>query len=121
MESGGGIGGAGDVVRLLKDEKTYKKLKRDPTLNYQDKFKEALWDLKVRGVIPDKMHSDLFPTTDQPPRFYGVPKVHKATMPLQPIVSSIGTILYGVAKYLAKVLSSLEGTTEHHIKKSKTL
>ena len=51
----------------LKDENTYKKLKRDRTSNYQDKFKEALWDLKVHGVIPDKMHHDLFPTTDQPP------------------------------------------------------
>ena len=26
---------------LLKDEKSYKKLKCDPTSNYQDKFKEA--------------------------------------------------------------------------------
>ena len=51
---------------LLRDEKTYKKLKRDPTSNYQDKFKESLWDLKVHGVISDTMHRDLFPTTDQP-------------------------------------------------------
>ena len=52
---------------LLKDGKTYQKLKRDPTSNYQEKFKEDLWDLKVGGVITYKMHHDLFPTTDQPP------------------------------------------------------
>ena len=104
---------------LLKDEKTYKKLKRDPTSNYQDKFKEALWDLKVRGVISDKMYHDLFPNTDQQPFFYGLLKVHKITMPLWPIVSSIGIISYGVAKYLAKVLSPLVYKTEHHVKNSK--
>ena len=49
---------------LLKDGKTYKKLKQDLTSNYQDRFKEALWDRKVRGVISDKMHCDLFPTTE---------------------------------------------------------
>ena len=70
---------------LLKDEKIYKKLKQDLTSNYQDTFMEALWDLKVCGVISDKMHHGLFPTTDHPPpppHFYELPKVHKATMPL---------------------------------------
>ena len=65
------------------------------------------------------MPRDLFLTTDQPPHFYGLPNVHKATMPLWPIVSSIGTISYGVAKYLAKVLSPLVGRTEHHVKNTK--
>ena len=74
---------------LLKYGKTYQKLKWDPTSNYQDKFKEALWDLKVRGVITIKMHWYLFPITDQPAHLYGLPKVRKATMPLCPIVSSI--------------------------------
>ena len=71
---------------LLMDEKTYKKLKWDPTSNYQDTFKEAMYDLKVRGDIYDKMDCDLIPTTDQLPSFYALPKVHKATMPLRPIV-----------------------------------
>ena len=98
----------------LKDGKTYQKLKRDPISNYQHKFKEALSDLKVHVVITDKMHRDLFLT-----HFYGLPKVHKATMPLRPIVSSIDTIFYGVAKYLAKVLSPPVGKTEHHVQNSK--
>ena len=65
------------------------------------------------------MHHDLFPITDPAPHFCGLLKVLKATMPLQPIVSSIGTILYDVAKYLAKVLSPLVGKTEHHTMNSK--
>ena len=40
-------------------------------------------------------------------------------MPLRPIVSSIGTITYQCARYLADVLSPLVGKTEHHVKNSK--
>ena len=53
------------------------------------------------------------------PRFYGLPKVHKANTPLRTIVSSIGTITYASAKYLADILSPLVGNTEHHVKNSK--
>ena len=34
---------------LLKDEKTYLKLKRDPISKYRDKFVDALQDLKREG------------------------------------------------------------------------
>ena len=39
-------------------------------------------------------------------------------MPLRPIVSSIGTISYECARYLATILSPLVGKTEHHVKNS---
>ena len=42
----------------------------------------------------------------------------KADMPLQPIVSSIGTIFYECACNLAKVLSPLVGKTEGHVRNS---
>ena len=45
-------------------------------------------------------------------------KVHKADMPLRLIVSSIRTISYECARYLATVLSPLVGKTEHHVKNS---
>ena len=64
------------------------------------------------------MHKKLNPTTDLPPRFYNLPKVHKTNMPLHLIVSSIGTITYEYASYLANVLFTLVGKTEHHIKNS---
>ena len=43
------------------------------------------------------------------PKFYGLPKIHKTGIPLRPIVSSIGSVTYGVAKVLAKVLKPLVG------------
>ena len=103
---------------LLKDEKTYLKLKRDPTNKYRDKCVDALQHLKERGVIDKGLSKKLYLSTDQPPRLYGLSKVHKANMPLQPIGSSIRTISYEYASYLANVLSTRVGKTEHHVKNS---
>ena len=49
-------------------------------------------------------------------KFYGLPKVHKTGNTLRPIVSSRGSVTYGVAKVLTKVLKPLVGKSPHHIK-----
>ena len=104
---------------LLSDSKTYKKLKGDPTAKFKRQFVTALKDLKDRKVISWEFHKKLYPTTDQPPRFYGLPKVHKANMPLRPIVSGIGSISYNCSKHLAEVLTCLVGKTDAYVKNSK--
>ena len=103
---------------LLNDEKTCKKQKGDPTRKYKAELRNVLRDLKDRKIITLDLHRKLYPTVDQPPRFYSLPKVHKNNIPLRLIVSSIGTITYECAKYLADVLSPLMGKTEHHVKNS---
>ena len=50
-----------------------------------------------------------------PPKFCGLPKIHKPDTPLRPIVSSCGSVTYGVAKELAKILKPLVGKSPHHI------
>ena len=50
-----------------------------------------------------------------PPKFYGLPKIHKPDTPLRPIVSCCGSVTYGVTKELAKILKSLVGKSPHHI------
>ena len=47
--------------------------------------------------------------------FYGLPKIHKPNTPLRPIVSSCGSVTYGLAKELAKILKPLVGKSPHHI------
>ena len=42
-----------------------------------------------------------------PPKFYGLPKIHKTGTPLRPIVSSRGSITYGVAKELSHIIKPL--------------
>ena len=57
----------------------------------------------------------MYPTGCIPPKFYGLPKIHKPDTPLRPIVSSCGSVTYGVAKKLAKILKPLVGKPPHHI------
>ena len=45
--------------------------------------------------------------------FYGLPKIHKPDTPLRPIVSRCGSVTYGVAKELAKILKPLVGKSPH--------
>ena len=42
-------------------------------------------------------------------KFYGLPKIHKLDIPLRHIVSSHGSVTYGVAKVLTKILKPLLG------------
>ena len=57
----------------------------------------------------------MYPTGCVPPKLYGLPKIHKADTPLRPIVSSCGSVTYGVAKELVKILKPLVGKSPHHI------
>ena len=57
----------------------------------------------------------MYPTGCVPPKFYGLPKIHKTGTPLRPIVSSRGSVTYGVAKVHSKVIQPLVGKSPHHI------
>ena len=57
----------------------------------------------------------MYPTGCVPPKFYGLPKIHKPDTPLRPIVSNCGYVTYGVANELAKILKPLVGKFPHHI------
>ena len=104
---------------MLQDTKTYNKRKHDPTAKYKRELAALLKELRDRQAISNTLHKRLYPTSDQPPRFYGLPKTHKINMSLRPIVSTIGSITYETAKHLAEVLSPLVGQTEFHVKNSK--
>ena len=58
----------------------------------------------------------MYPTGAVPPRFYGLPKIHKRGIPLRPIVSSRESTSYEVAKEVARILKLLVGSSPHHIK-----
>ena len=57
----------------------------------------------------------MYPTGCVLPKIYGLPNIHKTGNPLRPIVSSRGSVTYGVAKGISKVLKALVGKSPHHI------
>jgi len=76
------------MSRMLEDE-TYTRLKKDPTSRVETKVGNMLKSLENRGHMSDKERRYLTPQCSSPPQMYGLPKIHKANIPLRPIVSAI--------------------------------
>ena len=67
----------------------------------------------------EAMYRNMYPSGCTAPKFYGLPKIHKTGTPLRPIVSSRGSVTYGVAKVIAKVLKPLVGKSPPHTQSTK--
>ena len=91
----------------LLDQSTYKTLAADPTNKYKNKLISLLKTIKSEGGIDERTYKKPYPTGAGTPKFYGLPKVHKAGVPLRPIVSSIGAVTYETSKELSKILKPL--------------
>ena len=101
---------------LLQDTNKYKVLPKDPTPQLKNKLITLLKDIKQTGGLTTQKYKQLYPTSAVPPKFYGLPKIHKTGTPLRPIVSSRGSITYGVAKELSHIIKPLVGQSPHHLK-----
>ena len=78
--------------------------------NLEGRLQRLLRKLKKDGHLDNVVYENIYPKGSQPARIYGLPKMHKdsgpnSTPPFRPIVSSIGTYNYNLAKYLCNLLS----------------
>ena len=96
-------------AQLIQHTNTYKVLPKDPTSQLKNKLISFLKDIKQTGGLSTHKYKQLYPTSAVPPKFYGLPKIHKTGTPLRPTVSSRGSITYGVAKELANIIKPLVG------------
>ena len=99
----------------LLNQSTYKVITKDPTNTIKNKLINILKGIKTKTGLGINTYKSMYPTGCVPPKFYGLPKIHKPETPLRPIVSSCGSVTYGVAKELAKILKPLVGKSPHHI------
>ena len=97
----------------LLSQSSYKNISTDPTNRYKNKLITLLKKIKTEGGMDDATYRRLYPTGASPPKFYGLPKVHKSGMPLRPIVSSIGSLTYDTSKELSRILKPLVGRSHH--------
>ncbi|XP_052738615.1 uncharacterized protein LOC128198277 [Bicyclus anynana] len=103
---------------LLKDTTTYKKVNYNPTARVTRKTTKLIRD--YRNVIGDDVSNNLLrPRNIQPPKLYGLPKIHKCDVPLRPIVSQIDSPTYELAKHVSSVLQPLVGHTSSYVKDSR--
>ena len=94
---------------------TYRAIPQDPTITIKNKLINILKRVKNQTGLDYVTYESMYPTGSVPPKFYGLPKIHKPDTPLRPIVSSCGSVTYGVAKELTKILKPLVGKSPHHI------
>ena len=102
-------------VQELLAQPAHRLLPRDPTNKIKSQLITRLRKIKKDNNLEEDPYKAIYPTGCIPPKFYGLPKIHKTSNPLRPIVSSRGSVTYRVAKVLSKVFKPLVGKSPHHI------
>ena len=101
----------------VNDKQTYEVLKRDPTPVLQRKLNNKLrmLTLKKTDKIDFRRYNRLRCSVPQPPKLYGLPKLHKLNIPMRSIVSFCGSPTYQLSKYLTNVLKPLTDESRHKL------
>ena len=99
----------------LLHQPNYKILQADSTNKYKNKLISLLKSIKAEGGIDENTCKRLYPIGAEPPKYYGLPKVHKPRMPLRPIISSIGSVTHATAKEFSRILKPFVGRSPHHV------
>ena len=102
-------------ARDLLNTPAYKEIPRDPTNRIKAQLITKLRRIKKDRKLDEGTYRTMYPTSWVPPKFYGLPKIHKTGTPLRPIVSSRDSVTYRVARVLSKVIQPLVGKSPHHI------
>ena len=58
----------------------------------------------VKRYVSDNTYKYIMPSGSEPGRMYGTVKVHKVNKPMRPIISTIGSVSYNLAKYLDSII-----------------
>ena len=100
-----------DYVRklndIVSDSSKFKTLDDDPTSKRETRLQRYLLPLHRKGALNKDEYERIRPSGSTPARMYGLPKIHKDNVPLRPIISSIGTYNYSLAKFLVTLLQPI--------------
>ena len=107
------------IVDMLSDEKTYRKINKDPAPALERRMNALLLGLHRKGTIPKKLYEKLRSSAGQNPLLYGLPKIHKPGVPLRPIVSFVQSPTYQHSKHISDLLSPLVGQSPSAVRNSK--
>ena len=77
---------------LVNDKQTYEPLKRNPTPALQQRLSGKLLDLKKKETIDIQLYYRLRCRVPQLAKLYGLPKLHKPNIPMQPISHTVGLL-----------------------------
>ena len=96
-----------EVINLPQFEKHIKgrKNEKHPVFKEEERIVATLKKLRDEGKIDPQLYKKMEPIGSQPARLYGLAKVHKATVPLRPVLSMLGSAYHKVGLQVAEWLS----------------
>lgn len=103
------------MMGLLSDTQTYKQLRSDPTSRITKSINNIVDSWLEHKYIDKREHRMLKVSSSNPSRIYGLPKIHKPNRPLRPVVSTIGSATYHLAKFLSNIITKILGKTDAHV------
>ena len=92
---------------IVNDTSKFQKINEEPTARREGRLQRYLLRLHKKGALNQEEYNQIRPSGSAPARMYGLPKIHKDNVPLRPIVSSIGTYNYNLAKFLVTLLQPI--------------
>ena len=84
-------------------------------LRFNAKLNITLLTLKKTNAIDTQRYYRLRCSVPQPPKLYGLPKLHKPGFPMRPIVSFCGSPTYQLSKYLTTILQPLTDKSRRNL------
>lgn len=105
------------VMQLLEDGETYRRMDGDPTEKVQKNLNSLIDKLAKCGYVEQSMAKQVMTANAIPPKMYILIKTHKEGEPGRPVISTIGSAVYNLSKYLASILKPLV-RTDYNIKNS---
>ena len=97
---------------ILCNSEQFVQLNEDPTKTNERKVQRML--RKIKPNLADQEYKRLYPSGSAPGKSYGTANLHKISindgvdkLPIRPIIPNIGTHIYQLLKYLAKLLLPL--------------
>ena len=102
------------MMKLL-DSKDYCIVKKNPIPRMELAIRTILSTFERAGMIDTHIKRRLTPYNSLIPQIYGLPKIHKEGCPMRPIVCTIDSPSYQLAKFITKILAPLTGHTDTFI------
>jgi hypothetical protein len=97
------------ILQLSQFEKvvTTRKNAKHIVLKEEERVVNILEEMKEDGRIDEHLFSKIRPMGSQPPRLYGLAKVHKNDVPVRPVLSMPGSAYHRVGEQVAEWLAKV--------------
>ena len=100
------------IEEIISDTSKFEKLSEDPTLKDEASLQRLLRKLKQKNFFSEIEYDKFYPSGSALARIYGTHKMHKffssdSFPKLRPIVSSIATFNYNLARFFCDLFSPL--------------